>query len=196
VLVQIARRQSAEGRIEDAVAVARRLASGIERVEAIVRLAGTALALKDRARATELLNEAEGESMKMRAQVPRSRALLSIASSFSAFDTQRSFEVLQAAVKSLNGLPPAPEAEKTRGAAEETTRAAASYDELYQMRFESTFAALARKDFDRALFLAQQLADEETSVLAQLAACRGGLSAPASTERAAVEPASRTGAVP
>jgi hypothetical protein len=169
VLIQIVRRHSAEGQIDDAVAIARRLASSVERIEALVRIAGAALALKDKVRATELLNEAEVESMKLPARAARSRILLSVASSFSAFDLQRSFEVLQGAVKSLNGLPPAPEAEKKRQAA--------GFDELYQMGFESTFAALARKDFDRALFLAQQLSDEETSVLAQLAVCRGGLSA-------------------
>jgi hypothetical protein len=185
VLVQIVRRQSAEGRIDDAVAIARRLASGIERIETIVRLAGTALALKDRVRATELLNEAEGESVKLPAQAPRSRALLSIANSFSAFDTQRSFEVLQAVVKSLNGAATGSEPEKKR---EGAARSGPSFDELYQMGFENVFAALARKDFDRALFLAQQLADEKMSALAQLAACRGGLAAPAPTERAAVEP--------
>ncbi|HYP25494.1 MAG TPA: hypothetical protein VE262_02140 [Blastocatellia bacterium] len=169
VLIQIVRRQSAEGQIDDAVAIARRLASSVERIEATVRIAGAALALKDRVRATELLNEAEGESVKLQARAARSRILLSVASSFSAFDLQRSFEVLQAAVKSLNGPAPAPEAgKKPQGA---------GFDELYQMGLESTFAALARRDFDRALFLAQQLSDEETSVLAQLAVCRGGLAA-------------------
>jgi hypothetical protein len=105
--------------------------------------------------------------VKLQARAARSRILLSVASSFSVFDLQRSFEVLQAAVKYLNGPQSASESEKKRQGA--------SFDELYQMGFESTFAALARKDFDRALFLAQQLSDEETSVLAQLAVCRGGL---------------------
>jgi len=48
-------------------------------------------------------------------------------------------------------------------------------DELYAASFERTLAALARADFDRALLLAQQLAGEEPSVIAQLAVCRGGL---------------------
>ncbi|MFY9608748.1 MAG: hypothetical protein WAU45_09065, partial [Blastocatellia bacterium] len=45
VLGQIARKHSAEGRIEDAVAVARRIDDGSSRVEALVMLAGSALAL-------------------------------------------------------------------------------------------------------------------------------------------------------
>jgi hypothetical protein len=50
--------------------------------------------------------------------------------------------------------------------------------ELYGSSFEATFAALGRADFERAWSLAQQLAAKDISVLARLAACRGGLDRP------------------
>jgi hypothetical protein len=53
--------------------------------------------------------------------------------------------------------------------------------ELYGSSFEVTFAALGRADFERAWSLAQQLAARDISVLAQLAACRGGLDRPQSS---------------
>jgi hypothetical protein len=47
--------------------------------------------------------------------------------------------------------------------------------ELYGSSLEVTFAALGRADFEGARSLAQQLTKGDVSVLAQLAACRGGL---------------------
>src|SRR6266567_6912827 len=104
VLVQIVRRHSYENRIDDAVALARRIGDETARVELLVMLGGAARASRDNARAVELLNEAQACSLKARPTLERARSLVMIASSFSAFDTERGFEVLQSAVKTINDL--------------------------------------------------------------------------------------------
>ena len=178
VLVQIVRRHSYENRIDDAVALARRIGDETARVELLVMLAGAARASRDNARAVELLNEAQTCSLKARPTLERARSLVMIASSFSAFDTERSFEVLQSAVKAINDLIKQQEDSKDELSASGTrakTAQAFTLDELYAASFESTLTALAKADFDGALALARQLPGEEASVIAQLAVCGGGL---------------------
>lgn len=165
VLAQIARRQTSEGRIDEAVAVALRIEDVTARVSVLVKLAGAALASRDRVRAVELLDEAEAEAIKAQPSVARAQSLLTIVSSFSAVDTVRAFEVMQTAIKSINEIP-APA-------------------DLYNLNFESTLAVLAQTDFDRALLLAQQLTIKDASLIAQLAVCRGGLARALETEHAA-----------
>ena len=166
VLAQIARRQTSEGRIDDAVAVALDIEDDTARVGALVKLAGAALASRDRVRAIELLDEAEAEAIKAQPSIARAQSLLTIVSSFSALDTVRAFEVMQTAIKSINDIP-AP------GTADQ-----------FNLNFESTLAVLAQTDFDRALLLAQQLTIKDASLIAQLAVCRGGLARAPETEHA------------
>jgi hypothetical protein len=169
VLAQIARRQTSEGRIDDAVAVALDIEDDTARVGALVKLAGAALASRDRVRAIELLDEAEAEAIKAQPSIARAQSLLTIVSSFSTLDTVRAFEVMQTAIKAINDIP-AP------GSAEQ-----------FNLSFESTLAVLAQTDFDRALLLAQQLTIKDASLIAQLAVCRGGLARAPGTEHAGEE---------
>lgn len=181
VLGQIVRKHSAEARIEDAVAVARRIDDGSSRVEALVMLAGSALALKNRPRAVEILNEAENNSARLRAPGDRVNSLLKVASAVSAFDTARGFDIMQSVVKAINETAVHMEEIKASGSprtsassapeAQKKSEAGASYS----MVLESTLAILARADFERALSVAQQIEIKEASVAAQLAVCRGGL---------------------
>ncbi|HWP43264.1 MAG TPA: hypothetical protein VNO14_08530 [Blastocatellia bacterium] len=173
VLAQIARRQTSEGRIEDAVAVAQRIENGAARVGVLVKLADAALASEDRARAAELLNEAEKEAMRADPSLAQAKALLTVAASFSSFDVLRAFEVMQSAVKAINGIFPAEETPQGRAAYIGWKRAEPALNELYRLDFRGTLSALARADFDRALLLAQQLTIKEASLIAQLAVCRG-----------------------
>ena len=178
VLVQIVRRHSYENRIDDAVALARRIGDETARVELLVMLGSAARASRDNARAVELLNEAQTCSLKARPTLERARSLVMIASSFSAFDTGRSFEVLQSAVKAINDLIRQQEDSKDELSASGTRAKAAqafTLEELCAVSFESTLTALAKADFDGALALARQLPGEEASVIAQLAVCGGGL---------------------
>ncbi len=186
VLAQIARRQTSEGHIDDAVSVAQRIEDDTARVGALVRLAGAALASSDRVRAAELLNDAEGEALRARPSIARAQALLTVVSSFAKFDPLRAFEVMQSAVKSINDLL-APEKLPTVSglaiiASLSTNVRPLKPDELNNLDFESTLAVLARVDFDRALLLAQQLAGNDASVIAQLAVCHGGLTGRPSRE--------------
>ncbi|HVG18476.1 MAG TPA: hypothetical protein VNI02_05435, partial [Blastocatellia bacterium] len=178
VLAQVVRRYVAEGQIEDAVAAARCIESDESRVEALVMLSGAVLASKDGARATELLNEAEGYSVKARPTPSRAHSLLKIASSFSTFDVVRGFEVMQVAVKAINDASARREDGKRDRAIEAAGAGGARrprLSQLYDSEFEGTLAVLARADFDRALLLAQQLSSKDTSVVAQIAVCRGAL---------------------
>jgi hypothetical protein len=188
VLTQIARRQTSEGRIDDAIAVASHIEDENARVSVLIRLAGAALAANDRARATELLNDAEREALKAQPSIARANALLTIVGSFSGFDTLRGFEVMQTAVKSINEISlPSEEAKHTASAPAQGKATALKSDKLYDLNFESTLSVLARADFDRALILAQQLTGKETAVIAQLAVCRGGLTNTLSKEQAVDE---------
>jgi hypothetical protein len=169
VLGQIARRQTSEGRIDDAVAVALDIEDDTARVGALVKLAGAALASRDRVRAIELLDEAEAEAIRAQPSIARAQSLLTIVSSFSTLDTVRAFEVMQTAIKSINDIPAPGSAER------------------FNLSFESTLAVLAQTDFDRALLLAQQLTIKDASLIAQLAVCRGGLARAPGTEHAGEE---------
>lgn len=187
VLIQIARRQTSAGRLDEAAAVSSRIEDDTARVGVLVRLAGAAISAKDRVRATELLNQAEREALKMSPSVARSQTLLTIVSSLSAFDVLRAFEVMQATVKAINSAGvteeenTAPRVAPVKGA------------DLYHLNFEGTLAVLARADFDRALLLAEQLASNEISVIAQLAVCRGGLAHSPAIRHAADEEEAETG---
>ena len=181
VLAQIARRQTSEGRIDEAVAVALRIEDDTARVSVLVKLAGAALASRDRVRAVELLDEAEAEAIKAQPTVARAQSLLTIVSSFSAVDTVRAFEVMQTAIKSINDIP-APGGQKRLAGNQQPDVAAPASPDLYNLNFESTLAVLAQTDFDRALLLAQQLTIKDASLIAQLAVCRGGLARPPETE--------------
>jgi hypothetical protein len=187
VLAQIARRQTFEGRLDDAVAVAHRIENDTARVGVLVKLAGAALASGDRARAAELLNEAEKEAIGAAPHLARARALLTIAASFSSFDVLRAFEVMQSVVKAINGISPASEASQESLAPAAASRATPKLGELYHLDFESTLSALARADFDRALILAQQLTIKEASLIAQLAVCRGAISGSPTDTQSAVD---------
>jgi hypothetical protein len=180
VLAQIVRRHASEGHVEDAVAMARRIEAMAARIDAMVMLSGTALAQPDRARAAELLNEAEGYAIKARPSADRARSLLKIVSSFSAFDAVRGFEVMQTAVKAINEISGQQQDGKQSSKPAEQFR----LDELYDANFESTLAVLARADFERALLLAQQLDGKDTSLAAQLAVCHGGLAGESREEQA------------
>jgi hypothetical protein len=186
VLAQIVRRYISEGQIDYALAVARCIESDTSRVEALVTLSGAVLASKDRVRATELLNEAESYSVKALPTPSRAHSLLKIASSFSAFDVVRGFEVMQTAVKAINEASARPEGGK-RGQSPDASGADDTRQiklaEPYDSELESTLAVLARADFDRALLLAQQLSGKDTSVVAQIAVCRGALATQAARDQ-------------
>jgi len=178
VLVQIVRRYSFEKRIDDALGLTRRITDYTSRVELLVLLSSAARASKDNVRAAEMLDEAATLSLKAPPTQERAGSLVMIASSFSSFDTLRSFEVLQSAVKAINDLVAQQQESKDEAAGPgKRTKAAPAFslDELFATRFDSTLAALAKADFDGALALARQLPGEEASVIAQLAVCGGGL---------------------
>jgi hypothetical protein len=189
VLAQIVRRQSSEQRTEDGVALARRIVGVTTRVDVLVMLSTVALASNDSPLAFELLNEAETSLLKASPSIERARSLVRIANSFLGVDTIRGFEALQLAVKSINELTAEQRNSADGLATPKRTGPTQMFtpDELYAASFEGTLVALAKTDFDRALSLAQELAGRETSVIAQLAVCRGGLVEKAPVERSGTD---------
>ncbi len=177
VLIQVARRYSSAGRLDDAVAETRRIRDAVVRANLLMSLAGVALASKDGTRATDLLDEAVGYALIAPPSLTRALALFGIAENFTAFDARRGFKVMQTAVEATNQVlaqrGASTPARSNPGAAGEVEAG-----DLYGSSFEVTFAALGRADFERAWSLARQLTARDISVLAQLAACRGGLDRP------------------
>ncbi|HSE38969.1 MAG TPA: hypothetical protein VLG74_16830 [Blastocatellia bacterium] len=177
VLAQIVRRYSYEKQIDDAVGLTRRITDETARVELLAGLSSAARASKDNQRAAELLDEAAACALRAQPTLDRARSLMMIASSFAPFDTTRSFEVLQSAVKAINDLVRQEESKDAPSGLDSRSKASPAFtlDELYAASFDSTLAALAKADFDTALALARQLPGDEASVIAQLAVCGGGL---------------------
>jgi hypothetical protein len=177
VMIQIARRYSSAGRLDCAVAVARRIEDVVARANLLTGLAGAALVSKDGVRATDLLDEAVGCALAAPPSRVRRLALIGIAGSFTAFDANRGFAVMQTAVKAINEVLAQREASYR---ARSNPGAAGEFEtgELYGSGFEAAFAALGRVDFERAWSLAQQFTARDISVLAQLAVCRGRLARP------------------
>jgi hypothetical protein len=176
VLGQLVRKHSAEGRVEDAIAVARRIEDISSRVDALVMLAGS-VASKNHPRAIEVLNEAESNSAKLRTPAARVNSLLKVASTVSAFDPPRAFEIMQSVVKAINEAGSQQDEPKQAGSPRVSSSdlSKSRIGESYTPALESTLAVLARADFDRALLVAQQIEVKEATVTAQLAVCRGGL---------------------
>lgn len=180
VMIQVARRYNSAGQLDGAVAMARHIEDAAARASVLMIFAGVALASKDEVRATNLLDEAAGCVLTAPPSMARALALIGIARSFTAIDAKRGFKVMQSAVEAINQL-------LSQRAASESTRlypgAAGEFEtgDLYGSSFEFTFAELGRADFERAWFLAQQLAARDISVLAQLSVCRGGLARPQSS---------------
>jgi hypothetical protein len=177
IMTQIARRYSSAGRLDDAVAATRGIRDAVVRANLLMSFAGAALASKNGTRANELLNEAESCALIAPPSLTRTLALIEIAKNFTAIDARRGFKVMQTAVEATN------QALVRRGAstpARSNPGAAGEFGtgDLYGSSFEVTFAALGRADFEGAQSLAQQFAARDISVLAQLAACRGGLDRP------------------
>lgn len=174
VLFQIVQRYSSAKRIEDALALARRIVDLSLRTDVMVMLANGALASRDEGRAIGLLNEAATCSAQA-ALLDRARSLIKIAGSFAAFDDIRSFETLQSAIKAINETIKRQQDSKDEPAARGSAARTIALDDLNGTSLERTLAVLAKSDFDRALSLAQQLAAREASIAAQLAVCKGGL---------------------
>jgi hypothetical protein len=181
-LLAVARRLISKASIKDAMLIARLIQDRVDKTGLIVGLAQASLSLRNRACAKTLLDLAELEASKIERPLDRSRSLLAIVAGYSTFDPARAFAVMQAAVRSINEIP-ALEQQALDPKQSASRVEDAKGEELFQLRFAAPLTALSRIDFDRALLLAQQLTDKETSLIAQLAVCRGGLRPDGSEQR-------------
>ena len=172
VLLAVARRLVSKAYIKDALLIVPLVQDQAAKTDLLVRLAQAALTLQKAQCAKTLLDLAGLEAAKIEWPFARAQSLLSIVAGLSASDPARAFVVMQEAVDSLNEVS-ARELQAPDPAPSEPEPAGAQTDDLFQS-FASSLTTLARLDFDRALSLAQQLTDKEASLIAQLAACRGG----------------------
>jgi len=172
-LLLVARELASKARFRDTLQIAPLIVDRAAATELIIRLARAALSLGHSACAETLLELAQLEASKIDRPAQRAQSLLDIAADFSPILSARAFVVMQEAVSAVNEVPVRNAALDQRSAvsAAETEQAV----ELLHMGLGNALTALARVDFDRALFLSRQLTDKETSLTAQLAVCRGGL---------------------
>jgi hypothetical protein len=153
-----------KARIKEAMLIARLIEDRVAKTDLIVELASAALAWRNAACAKTLLELAGLEAAKIEGPKARARALLAIVARLSSFDPARAFVVMQEATRCIND-----------SAGRQPERQGPEREDLFDPGLMNSLTALARLDFDRALHLAQQLADKEMSLMARLAVCRGGL---------------------
>lgn len=178
VLHPVARRLMSQARFKDAIPIARLIQDRAVKADILVRLAQVSLSSRNTACARTLLDLAELEAAKIETPLVRARSLLAVVAGLSAFDPARAFAVMREAVGFINDIP----AQKLRAFNPEQAIPNIEVGELYQIIYASPLAGLARLDFDRALLLSRQLNGKEISLMAQLAACRGGLQPVASSK--------------
>jgi|GEM_PF-4154149 len=133
--------------------------------------------LKDRPRATSMLEESERRASTIEDPIERAWGLKMLAGIGGRIDSSRAFEKMSLAVAEFNHAGFVAEWEKTQHI---ETPAGISMKILQSglsgLLDDGDFTSLGRIDLDRALMLAEQLQLKEASALAQLAACRGALS--------------------
>ena len=136
---------------------------------------------KDKARATEMLAEANRLAANIENGIDRSLQLISIARAAGYLDTNRGFEEMKLAIDEFNRAGVAPEWEKheeigTTSGSENGKMTSRVNVGVSALLGHPDFQWLGNTDFDRALTLAQQVQVREASAFAQLSVCRGALS--------------------
>ena len=166
---------ASKGEVDAAYRYAKDLPSQSQRALIFSQLALKLLDNHDLARAIEVLNDAEKLIGKGEDGPEKARALVDIAAAMTRIDHLRGFEVMRTAVDAIN---------RTNFDAPRPTGLGAMNPSaimntalgLDSLDFDKSLPELARKDFHRALLLAQAIEKKEISVPAQLAVCRGVLS--------------------
>lgn len=131
---------------------------------------------KEIVRATQILSEAELLIGKADNGADKARALLLIAGVAAHLDALRGFESLKTAVDAINNADaPAPEGKGAAAMVASVNNMLMGMLGVVALDFEQSVPLLARSDFSRTLGIAQMIRKKETSVTAQLAACRGVL---------------------
>jgi hypothetical protein len=116
--------------------------------------------------ADEIINEVEKLIERSETDCDRIAALLYKASAVAAINPSRGFETVNTAIEIINQNYPA----KSEPGRRESILESPAFDE--------NLGVLSRADFQRALNLALSINQNGTSVMAQLAICRGVLIAP------------------
>jgi hypothetical protein len=137
-------------------------------VVAFTTMANKLRANKEMERARAVLEEIWEWTNKAANNPQKAKALLTLTTIMSSYDSVRAFDFLQSAVKTIsstNFTPP--EVNKKPSRVAQVT--------LDMLDFASVFSPLARVDFDRTMQAAQSLTPEEASLLAQAILCQQAL---------------------
>lgn len=166
-----ARKATRDKQLDDA----KRLADKVERLElrAYLSYEIAAQALKhldDKARARESLEAAAAIAYKADETNEKAQALLGVAHLYAKFDPLGAFEVMNAAIKTINKLAE-PDLASTRIFQKIEGREFSFYAtvQIEGISLENSFRELGQADFDRALLAAKYLEDKSLRAMATLA---------------------------
>lgn len=164
--------------VETAYLYAKDLANLPLRAYAMTEIAQALEKKKEKIRALELLEEVQRIIGKAENNMDKANAALIITSAMARLDAPRGFELMTAAVKTINDsavdvryqTSPA----KSQAAPSITAMMNAGLG-VGALDFDKSFSPLAHADYPQALFLAKTLSNKEAAALAQLAVCRAVL---------------------
>ncbi len=161
---QLATKAVGKNEMDDALRYAKGIEFSPQRVLIYKQMAEKFIAKKDYQRATELLSEIERWLEASAEDAKKVQGLLIVAGLVSGFDPPRGFEVTKFAVKAINNTDFKPPANKME-----------VHIKVESLDFASSFATLARTDFERALLIAQAMQKKEAAVIAQVEICKTAL---------------------
>ena len=150
-----------------------------EQIRIFLDIARKMIEKGEKRRAEVVVDETAGLIQHLTSADGKAEKLLELAAIAVQLDSVRGFAITRSAVDATNSAEFGPHwsAQDTykRTATPDPPRAVASVAGLEYLRFDESFSALARGNFDKALALARTIRMNEASMLAQLAVCRGVL---------------------
>jgi hypothetical protein len=166
------------GEFDAAARYARELEQPAQRAWGLNWVARACTKKDDRLRALPLLVEAEQTAMKLDDSVEKAQIMLWITETHVQIESSRSFELLNQAVKNINGAfdekgTPRLSMASVYGQNKPATPSSVRATDVF--KFEALFQKLAREDFTRTIGIALGLSRPELRLAAQLAACQAVL---------------------
>ena len=174
IRMQAATKALEKGEVDTAYRYAKDVPDLSLRADVFGNMAQKLVEKRDLARAAEMLDDAEKSLSKANQTPQKASALLSLTAAAAKIDASHGFNILKTAVETINrtDFDPASfgELDMLRSAANGSLMSG-----MVAFKFDSSFAPLARADYQRALLLAQTIEKKELSVPAQVSVCRGAL---------------------
>lgn len=162
-----------DNRLDDARYYANEVIAADERAYLFSEMARSSLSRKDKARAQILLEESLQNSSTADDTIEKLRALLVIASVYATIDQERSFQIVSTAIVTTANRILEYKLEQARLVRKFESRSGKKSKVVVQqsqdLDFETVLSTLARKDFDRALVIAQSLENQSLRLMTLIA---------------------------